>query len=70
MSLILCRGVWAVPQARMKALQHDHRIPLGERALEIVRELRAATNGALLFAGADSDRPIGPNEAGRFSANC
>ena len=66
----LVSGVWTVPQARMKALQHDHRIPLGDRAVEIVRELRAATNGELLFSGADSNRPIGPNEAWKISANC
>ena len=34
-------GVWTIPASRMKALSRDHRIPMGPRAVEIVRELRA-----------------------------
>ena len=48
----------------MKALQRDHRIPLGPRAVEIVRELQAEAESELLFGGAhDSDRPLGKREA-------
>ena len=63
----LAAGVWTVPQARMKNLGRDQRIPLGPRALKIVKALRAGTNGELLFGGSrDSDRPIGKNEAAKL----
>ena len=59
----LAAGVWIIPAARMKGLQRDHRIPLGPRAVEFVRGLRAATDGELLFGGArDRNRPMGKNE--------
>jgi integrase len=60
----LAAGLWTVPANRMKALKRDHRIPLGPRAVEIVRELRAGADGELLFSGA-SGRPIGRNEAAK-----
>jgi integrase len=63
----LAAGVWTVPQARMKNLGRDQRIPLGPRALKIVKALRAGTNSELLFDGSrDGDRPIGKNEAAKL----
>ena len=63
----LAAAVWTVPAARMKALQRDHRIPLGPRAVEIVRELQAGDEDELLFGGA-TGHPIGKNEAGKVLA--
>jgi hypothetical protein len=37
----LVAAVWTIPQRRMKALDRDQRIPLGSRAVELVRELAA-----------------------------
>ena len=62
----LAAAVWTIPQARMKALDRDQRIPLGPRAVEIVRELRANNDGDLVFAGSDDARPIGRNEVGKL----
>ena len=61
----LAAATWTIPAHRMKSLQRDHRIPLGGRAVEIVRELRAATDGDLLFNGADDTQPLGKNEAAK-----
>jgi integrase len=57
--------VWTVPAARMKGRQtakKDHRIPLSDRAIEIVQEMAAVRTCDLIFAGRDGQRPIG--EAG------
>ena len=63
----LAGGVWTVPQNRMKRLGRDHRVPLGERAVEIVKELRKSTAGDLVFPGVDDPtRPIGKNEIGKL----
>jgi integrase len=59
-------GVWTIPASRMKALDRDHRIPLGSRAVEIVRELRDNNYGDLLFSCATGARPIGKNEVGKL----
>ena len=50
----------------MKALDRDQRIPLGSRAVELVRELRSNTDGDLLFSNASCARPIGKNEVGKL----
>jgi integrase len=62
----LAAAVWTIPQGRMKALDRDQRIPLGLRAVEIVRELRVSGDSELVFGGAGGDRPIGRNEAGKL----
>ena len=59
-------AVWIIPQGRMKALGRDQRIPLGERAVALVRQLRTHHNGDLLFVGASGARPIGRNEVGKL----
>jgi integrase len=48
---------WAIPAERMKA-DREHRVPLSDRALEIIDELRAIRQGALLFPGAKAGRPL------------
>ena len=62
----LVAAVWTIPRRRMKALDRDQRIPLGPRAVELVRELRANTDGDLLFSNASGARPIGRNEVGKL----
>ena len=60
----LAANVWTIPAGRMKALQRDHRIPLGPRAVEIVRELQTQAGDGLLFSGPrDGNRPVGKSEA-------
>ena len=64
--LDLTTPVWTIPQARMKALDRDQRIPLGPRAVEIVRDLLANSDGELMFSGANTARLIGRNEASKL----
>jgi integrase len=62
----LAARVWVLPRARVKALGRDHRIPLGDRTVEIVRDLRASTDSKFVFAGADDpSKPVGKNEANK-----
>ena len=44
------RRVWIVPPGRMKATR-EHRVPLSERALEILREMLAIRRGDIVFCG-------------------
>ena len=48
----LDRAVWTVPAERMK-MEREHRVPLSDRALEVLGEARALTSGAdgLVFPG-------------------
>ena len=62
----LAAAVWIIPQGRMKALGRDQRIPLGPRAVELVRELRIHNESDLLFAGETNAKPIGRNEVGKL----
>jgi integrase len=48
---------WAISAERMKA-DREHRVPLSDRVLEIIDELRAIRQGALLFPGAKAGRPL------------
>jgi len=52
---------WTVPAARMKA-HREHRVPLSARALEILREMKAARSGnddhAFIFPGPKLRRPL------------
>jgi integrase len=62
-------GLWTIPANRMKGLNRDHRIPLGPRAVELVRELQANADSELLFGGMNGgNRPIGKNEARKVLA--
>src|SRR5712671_5410851 len=49
--------LWTIPKDRMKRLGREHRVPLTDRMVAIVNELRLAEpKGDFLFGGA---RPIG-----------
>ena len=52
---------WTVPAARMKA-NRDHRVPLSERALEVLIEVAEMADGSgLVFPGARRGRPLSEN---------
>ena len=50
-------GVWTVPAARMKAGK-EHRVPLSDRALEIVGGLQKLRISDYVFPGQKSNRPM------------
>lgn len=49
--------VWTVPAVRMKA-KRVHRVPLSERALEILSTMAAARQGEFIFPGQRGDAPL------------
>jgi integrase len=49
--------VWTIPASRMKAGK-EHRVPLGNRALEILEEMRRRATGLLVFGGDRDGVPI------------
>ena len=49
--------VWTVPPARTKAAR-EHRIPLSDRALAILREMETGRNGVYVFPGQRAGRPL------------
>lgn len=51
------RGLWTIPAARMKAGE-EHRIPLTERAMEILRTQPDGGRGAYVFPGAKAGAPM------------
>jgi integrase len=54
----LDRGIWTIPAERMKA-GREHRVPLGPRAVEILRRARElAAGGELVFPGTSAGQPI------------
>jgi integrase len=50
-------GVWTLPAERTKA-GREHRIPLSERAVQILREMEKAKSGEFVFTGRKPDRPL------------
>ena len=50
-------GVWTVPASRMKAGK-EHRVPLSDRALEIVYDLQKHQVSEFVFPGQKVDRPL------------
>ena len=50
--------VWTVPAARMKA-HREHRVPLGERALVILKEIHTSDDG-YVFSGGRRGKPLSP----------
>lgn len=50
-------GLWAIPSARMKS-GRPHTVPLSDRAIEIVREMRDAPVSNYIFAGQRPNRPL------------
>lgn len=51
------KKVWTVPAHRMKA-GREHRVPLCDRAVSILKELMKLTKGKFLFAGQSGDKPL------------
>lgn len=49
--------VWTVPAVRMKA-GREHRVPLTDRAVEMLKELAKAKTGELVFPGRKVDRQL------------
>ena len=49
--------VWTLPAERTKA-GREHRIPLSERAVQILREMEKAKYGEFVFTGRKPDRPL------------
>jgi integrase len=55
--LDLEKKVWVVPPTRMKA-GREHRIPLCDRAVEIVKAMSEAKTGDFVFPGSDGKRQL------------
>jgi integrase len=53
----LDRATWTIPAARMKA-GREHRVPLSERALEIVKKMHEARDGEFVFPGQKRGEPL------------
>lgn len=52
------RATWTIPKERIK-MKRDHRVPLSGRALEILREAEALSDGSdLVFTGHKGNRPL------------
>lgn len=49
--------VWTVPASRMKA-QREHRVPLSDRAVQIIEDMQKARRGDYLFPGAREGEPL------------
>jgi integrase len=50
-------AVWTVPASRMKA-GRDHRVPLSQRVLKIVKAMYEARDGDFVFPGQKSGKPL------------
>lgn len=63
-------AVWVVPASRMKASK-EHRVPLADRALEILAEAAAiAEGGDYVFPGLLPGQPLGENAMRQFLRHC
>ena len=49
--------LWTIPAERMKA-DREHRVPLCDRAVAIVREMKTVRSGDFVFPGAKRGRPL------------
>lgn len=55
--------VWTIPADRMKA-SRLHRVPLSDRAFEILRQLHAARSNEFVFPGRDRGKHASPSAVG------
>ena len=55
----LDRGVWTIPAPRMKG-EREHRVPLPDRAVAIVRQMLECREGDFVFPGQNPGKPLGP----------
>ncbi|MBW3097726.1 tyrosine-type recombinase/integrase [Pseudohoeflea coraliihabitans] len=53
------QALWIVPASRMKA-GREHRVPLSDRALEILDDLHPLRQSEFVFPGAKPGRPLSP----------
>jgi integrase len=51
------RALWTIPAERMKA-GREHRVPLANEAIALLKKMRAISTGALVFEGARRGRPL------------
>ena len=49
-------GVWTIPAARIK-VGKKHRVPLSERALDILQKLHGVRSGSYVFPGFNAGKP-------------
>lgn len=49
--------LWTIPKERMKA-GREHRVPLVDRALEILKAVKPFARGKFVFPGGTSDKPL------------
>jgi integrase len=56
--------VWTVPPDRMKA-GREHRVPLSDAALDVLRRLDAVRSCEFIFPGSDNKRPISSATMGK-----
>ena len=59
-------AVWTIPAERMKA-NREHRIPLSERALDVLREAAAIRDGDLVFPSTKAKTPLTIAAIGRVA---
>jgi integrase len=53
----LVRNIWTIPKERMKAGK-EHRVPLVERVIQVIEQVKPFSNGKFLFPGGKADRPL------------
>jgi integrase len=53
----LDNAVWAIPAERMKA-DKEHRVPLSEKAIDILRKMKETAVSEFVFPGAQSNKPL------------
>lgn len=53
----LIKKVWTIPASRMKA-GREHRVPLSNRAMTILKQLREADGGEFVFPGQRPKKPL------------
>jgi len=49
--------LWIIPMARMKG-GHEHRVPLCDRAVAIIEDMRAAKVSEYIFPGGKRGKPL------------
>ena len=53
----LVKKLWTVPKERMKAGK-EHRVPLVDRVVKIIEQVKPFSSGKYLFPGGKADRPL------------
>jgi len=51
------RRLWTIPAARMKG-KAEHVVPLSDRAIDVLKQARALSEGEVVFPGAKAGRPM------------